>query len=101
MDLATQDSVVYCDPPYAPLAAVSNFSAYTADGFGFESQLKLAHYAKNLTDRGIPVIISNHDTPFTRDLYSAAKIITFEVQRFISAKTNNRNKAAELIAVYG
>lgn len=101
MEKAEIGSVVYCDPPYAPLTKTANFTAYTQEPFGAKEQNDLAVYAKKLTERNIPVIISNHDTEFTRTIYSEAKIISFDVQRFISSDSSNRKKAAELIAVYG
>lgn len=101
MDKATEGCVVYCDPPYAPLTATANFTAYTQDKFGLHEQRELASYAAKLTALGIPVVISNHNTEFTRSIYSEAKLTSFDVQRFISSNSNNRNKAAELIAVYG
>lgn len=100
MNKATKNSVVYCDPPYAPLTLTSNFSSYTSGGFDLADQMALADSAKKLTSVGIPVIISNHDTQFTRDLYIDAKIKGFNVQRFISSSANNRCKAPELIACY-
>jgi DNA adenine methylase len=101
MSKASKRSVVYCDPPYAPLTVTSNFSDYTSSGFDFTDQQALADSAKNLTSRGIPVVISNHDTEFTRFIYEDAKILSFDVQRFISSDAKNRNKAAELMACYG
>jgi DNA adenine methylase len=101
MDQATEGSVVYCDPPYAPLTETSNFSDYTLGGFNLHDQLLLAKKAQELWAKGIPVIISNHDTPFTREIYQGSKIVAFDVQRFISSKAANRKKAAELIACYG
>lgn len=100
MNKATTGSVVYCDPPYAPLTVTANFSSYTANGFNEKDQKSLANSAKILTLRNIPVIISNHDTEFTRLIYEDAKIFSFDVQRFISSDSKNRNKAPELIACY-
>lgn len=93
-------AVVYCDPPYVPLTATSNFSDYTQDGFNIKDQQDLALEANTLRGNGIPVIISNHDTEFSREIYSGAVISGFEVQRFISSKANSRNKAAEMLAVF-
>ena len=100
MAKASKESVVYCDPPYAPLTTTANFSAYTQDGFNAGDQEALAKCAKELSSNGIPVIISNHDTIYTRNIYSDAAIVSFDVQRFISSKANARGKAAELIALY-
>lgn len=92
--------VVYCDPPYAPLNTSSNFTAYTQAGFSLDEQKKLANMAQMLACKGIPVIISNHDTDFTRSIYASAKIQVFEVQRFIASHAANRNKVAELLAIF-
>lgn len=100
MASAREGDVVYCDPPYVPLSATSNFTSYTQEGFGSKQQELLAITANSLMKRGIPVVISNHDTAFTRTMYASASIDAFHVQRFISRDASNRGKAAELIAVF-
>lgn len=100
MQSVSGSAVVYCDPPYVPLTETSNFSDYTKEGFGPKDQQDLADQARALCAKGIPVIISNHDTEFTREIYAGAAISRFEVQRFISSKASNRTKAAELLAVF-
>jgi len=101
MDSAEPGDVVYCDPPYVPLSSTANFTSYSADSFNLESQRALAEKATELAHRGIPVIISNHDTPFTRSIYEDADELSyFEVQRHISCDGSNRSKAAELLAVF-
>lgn len=100
LDQARVGDVVYCDPPYAPLTPTANFSSYTSVGFNQKEQERLAHKACELQERGVKVIISNHDTSFTRSIYQSARIVSFDVQRFISSKAKERNKAAELVACY-
>lgn len=100
MENAKVGDVIYCDPPYVPLTETSNFTSYTSGGFGQQEQNKLAELAKKLSAKGIPVIISNHDTDFTRNSYSCAQIDFFDVRRFISSKVTQRNKASELLAVF-
>jgi DNA adenine methylase len=97
---AERGDVIYCDPPYVPLSATSNFTSYTSGGFTFEHQSRLADCAKDASKKGIKVVISNHDTDITRELYSGAEIISFNVSRSISSKTNDRKPAKELIAVF-
>ncbi|MDF1677182.1 MAG: Dam family site-specific DNA-(adenine-N6)-methyltransferase [Legionellaceae bacterium] len=92
--------VVYCDPPYAPLSKTSQFTAYTRQKFGESEQIMLAKLAKETAQNGVPVIISNHDTPFTRDLYQEARISAFPVRRNISCKGHKRIAVRELIAVF-
>ena len=101
MEKAKSGDVVYCDPPYVPLSATSSFTRYSKGGFGLDEQNALADMAKKLQKKGITVVISNHDTVFTNEVYHPAKIITFDVQRFISSDTKNRNAVGELLAVFG
>ncbi len=92
--------IFYCDPPYAPLTSTANFTGYSAQRFTLEDQKQLAFIAKALTNKGATVLISNHDTPFTREIYRGAKCKLIEVRRTISCNIANRNKVAELIACY-
>jgi DNA adenine methylase len=93
--------VVYCDPPYVPLSSTASFTDYAAGGFGAKDQLDLAHLARALGARGIPVLISNHETAFTLSLYHDAVVERFGVQRFISRDGARRQVAGELLAAFG
>lgn len=97
---AAEGDVIYCDPPYAPLNQTSNFSTYTSKKFTEVQQVILADCAKAAVDRGITVLISNHDTEFTRDLYRQANIKSFPVSRLINCKKNQRTPAQELLAIF-
>ena len=69
--------------------------------FSLQFQADLAREAQALAARGIPVVLSNHDTELTRQLYAAADSLrTVAVQRFISCDGGNRGKAGEIIAVF-
>lgn len=92
--------VIYCDPPYAPLEQQSNFTQYAGGGFSLTQQQLLADYAEQLQAVNIPVIISNHDTPFTRDIYHKAIIQPLKVQRSIAQKSDSRIKVNELLAIF-
>ncbi|HEY9765362.1 MAG TPA: Dam family site-specific DNA-(adenine-N6)-methyltransferase [Chroococcales cyanobacterium] len=100
MGQAQPGDVIYCDPPYVPLSPTANFTSYSTGGFGEQQQLELAKIAEELAMRGIPVLISNHDTPFVREAYAAAKMNSFEVQRYISCRGDHRNKAKEVLALF-
>lgn len=98
---ARKGAVVYCDPPYAPLTATANFTSYAATGFSLDQQHELARRAAHAAHkRGIPVLISNHDTDLTRLLYADADLQTLQVSRFISPKGDGRGKVAEVLALY-
>jgi len=97
---AKAGDVIYCDPPYSPLQQHSNFSHYAQHNFGEVEHHTLVNLARETAKAGIPVLISNHDTPVTRDYYHGAQISTFSVSRFISRDISHRKPVQELIAVF-
>jgi DNA adenine methylase len=101
MQSAQIGDVVYCDPPYVPLSSSANFTCYSAGGFDMPQQQRLADLAEQTRQRGIPVLISNHNTHFTRKAYrSANNIKRFSVRRFISCNGGKRQNAGELLALF-
>ena len=99
---AEDDNVIYCDPPYAPLSNTANFTSYATNGFTLDDQANLAEVAEaTASERGIPVLISNHDTLLTRRLYHGATLNVVKVQRNISRNGASRNKVDELLALFG
>ena len=100
MNRADSNSVVYCEPPYAPLSATANFTAYHTNSFSPKEQAHLAEMAEKLVSKQIPVLISNHDTPDTREWYRAAKHFQVKVRRSISSNGGTRKKVNELLALY-
>ena len=100
MNNAKTGDVIYCDPPYVPLTKTANFTSYSSNGFTIKDQEDLALIAYNLALKGIPVIISNHETTNILNLYDKAKIYKFHVRRTISCIGEKRNKVKEIIAVF-
>ena len=98
-DLITKESVVYCDPPYAPLSSTSNFTSYVSNGFNLDDQAKLANLAEK-SAKLTSILISNHDTPLTRRLYKGAKLNTIKVKRVIGQTKSSRKKVNELFALF-
>ncbi len=94
--------IVYCDPPYTPLSNTAHFTDYFAGGFSWEDQIELTQWASTLVKRGIQVVISNHNTKPTRDLYlgAGARMKKFKVRRTISCDAENRDMVSELLAVF-
>lgn len=99
-DMLSDGDVVYCDPPYIPLSSTANFTSYSKDSFGPELQILLSELAFASSRRGVPTLISNHDTPFAKEIYAKARIEKFDVQRLISSKAATRGAAPELLAIY-
>jgi len=102
---AKKGDVIYCDPPYVPLSPSANFTSYSTGGFNMEKQQQLADLANQTSAKGIPILISNHNTSFTCKAYNKAnkianKITKFHVQRFISCNGKKRGTAGELLALF-
>lgn len=65
---AKEGDFVFFDSPYAPLTETS-FVGYTKDGFGEAEHIRLAKLFCTLTNRGVFCMLTNHNTPFIRNLY--------------------------------
>ncbi|PSJ46543.1 DNA adenine methylase [Zobellella endophytica] len=97
---ARAEQVFYCDPPYAPLSTTASFTTYAANGFTLDDQAILARLARETAALGVPVLISNHDIPLTRELYRDADLDVVAVKRTISRHGHNRKKVDELLALF-
>ncbi len=95
---AQAGDIVYCDPPY-----VSNHNShfnYHHKSFTEEDQIELAELAEKTQKRGVFVMLSNHDTPFTRKVYANAKLHFVPVFRSINCKIDQRRTVQEIFAIY-
>lgn len=90
---------VYMDPPYIPLTATSSFASYTMDGFGSDEQILLMEEAKRLDGLGNFVLLSNSDTPATRELYKDFHIKSISVNRSVGASASTRVGVGEVIVL--
>lgn len=99
LDNIPSNSTVYCDPPYVPISNSASFTKYSQIDFTLENQKELSEKIQSLQNQGIASLISNHDLKYTRDLYAGAKIISFDVKRYISCKPD-RKSVKELLAIY-
>lgn len=98
MSIVEGSDTVYCDPPYTPVSATLSDINYTGEPFTHSNHIRLAELA---LQSEAYVVISNHDTPLTRELYRHADEIRFvQVQRSISSKASTRGKVGELLAIY-
>lgn len=92
---------VYCDPPYVPLTATANFTAYSAGGFGWEKQVALRDAAEGWARLGGRVLLSNSDSDLVRDLYKGARILTVQASRMVAARSASRAKVDEVLIKLG
>ncbi len=98
--LPAKPVVIYCDPPYVPLSKTASFTSYAKNSFTLDDQAELANLAELAQSQGHTVVISNHDTPWTRKIYAAAELDSIQVGRSISQKGSSRGKVGELFAIY-
>lgn len=97
--MAQAGDIVYCDPPYSPTAGAASFTGYTRSRFGPADHEALVAACQEAVGRGATVLISNHDTEYTRELYRGWRIETFRVRRSIGADAQSRRAVAELVAI--
>ncbi len=95
---AGEDDFVYFDPPYQPLDATS-FTRYAIDDFGIAEQEALRDLCLALHERGAKFMISNSNTKYIRDLYSANVFALHEVKapRMVNSRASERGAVNELI----
>lgn len=96
---AAAGDLVFFDSPYAPLTPTS-FTDYTKEGFSYEDHVRLAKLFKELTDRGVYCILTNHDTELIRELYKDYNITEIDVRRSINRNGGNRKGKEVIITNY-
>ncbi|AIK16084.1 DNA adenine methylase [Pectobacterium atrosepticum] len=95
-----KSTVIYCDPPYLPASDTANFTQYHHASFTHDHHRDLAAVLLSVNlSRGVPVVISNSDTPATREIYQHYQFHEIAVQRSISASGITRGAAKEVIGV--
>lgn len=99
-----KNTFVYIDPPYRPISETSGFTAYNADAFDDNEQIRLARFIDEINNSGAKIVLSNSDPKnvneednFFDDLYKNYKINRVEASRSINSKGDKRGKITELL----
>ena len=92
---AKKGDFVYFDPPYD--SDTATFNSYTEEGFGKDEQRRLATVFKDLDERGVYVMLSNHNTILVKELYKDYHIYVIEAKRNINSNGKKRGKVEEVI----
>lgn len=92
---AKKGDFVYFDPPYDSDNNI--FTSYTEEGFGKEEQRRLAKVFKELDQKGVYVMLSNHNTTLINELYKDYHIHVIEAKRNINSNGKKRGKVEEVI----
>lgn len=88
---------VYFDPPYDTWEDKESFTSYAKNPFGKAEQKRLADVYKELSGRGVFVMLSNHNTEYIRELYKDFDIHVVEAKRMINSKASGRGNVEEVI----
>ncbi len=88
---------IYFDPPYDVLTNSANFTSYDKSWFWQDMQEKLAKVFRKLDKMWCKVMLSNHNTPFIRELYKGFNFTIVKATRMINSKASGRGKVEEIV----
>lgn len=94
---AREGDFVYFDPPYDIWEDKESFTAYSKFDFNKDDQRRLAQCFKDLTNRGVKCMLSNHNTVFINKLYDGFNIQIIQAKRMINATASGRGAVEEVI----
>lgn len=97
IDKAESWDFVYFDPPYDVLTESANFTSYNESGFGQDMQKKLRNTFLELDKKWVKVMLSNHNTPFIRELYKWFHFEIVKAKRNVNSKGNLRGEVEEIV----
>ncbi|EMK0255597.1 Dam family site-specific DNA-(adenine-N6)-methyltransferase [Salmonella enterica] len=94
------NAAIYRDPPYIPASDTADFCHYNGKRFTLDDHATLVLCLTGIHRKtGAHVVISNSDTPETREIYAPFTLHSIGVQRSIGAASASRKKAREVIGV--
>lgn len=98
VEFAESGDIVYFDPPYIPLSESSSFSQYAMADFGLLEQKKLADLIMKLREKSVHVVLSNSDTPLSREIFAPVmNLYQIDASRAIAAKAASRGSVKEIV----
>lgn len=90
--------VIYCDPPYLPVSETADFTTYYGQTFTPDNHRQLVQALLTANRKyAAHIVISNSDTPATREIYAPFTLREISVKRSVSANANKREAAKEVI----
>lgn len=96
---AKKGDFVFFDSPY-DLINDTSFESYTKSGFPREEHIRLADLYKDLSDRGVFCMLTNHNTELINELYKDFNIEVVEVRRSINSVATKRKGEEVIITNY-
>ncbi|WP_140920809.1 Dam family site-specific DNA-(adenine-N6)-methyltransferase [Limnobaculum xujianqingii] len=98
--MAGEGDVIYCDPPYIPTSKTANFTTYHTKAFINADHQRLNAALIAAAKRGAYIVLSNSNTPETREVYLDFTFYEVEARRSSAAKAGSRKAVKELIGIY-
>tara|TARA_B100000902_G_scaffold347444_1_gene354748 strand:+ start:380 stop:1390 length:1011 start_codon:yes stop_codon:yes gene_type:complete len=94
----TNGDFVYLDPPYVPITATS-FTTYTVDGFTDKNHDELFNLIKELDNKNVKFLMSNHKADKVLNAFKSTKYNTdfITVRRAIHSKNPGKTEKEVLI----
>lgn len=103
-DVVDESTLVYFDPPYRPISATANFTAYSPHSFDDDQQLELAEFFRQLDSQGAHLLLSNSDPKntdpkddFLEEAYQGFRIERVQARRRINRSAEKRGLINELL----
>ncbi len=90
--------LVYFDPPYEPVSPTSDFTEYSADGFGRDDQKRLMDIIDELDKKSVYVIISNSGVMYDHYSDKGYNVESVNASRSINSDPDKRGDVEEIIA---
>lgn len=94
---AVAGDFVYFDPPYDSFDDKESFTSYSKFDFTREDQVRLAETFRQLSNRGVFVMLSNHNTQLINELYEGYNINVVNAKRMINSNSKGRGNVEEVI----
>ncbi len=88
---------VYFDPPYDVLNESANFTSYDKSWFWQDMQKKLAEVFIKLDKKWCKIMLSNHNTPFIREIYKWFDFNIVKARRNINSNGGKRGEVEEIV----
>jgi DNA adenine methylase len=97
---AQPGDLVYFDSPYVPASETANFTDYTKEGFTLHDHKRLASLFRELSQRGVLLMLSNNDVPLIHELYDGFRIGQIDARRAINRDATKRHGQEVIITNY-
>jgi DNA adenine methylase len=94
---AQNNDFIYFDSPYFPESVTADFTSYSKEGFGLKEHERLNRLYKELSSKGVKMMLSNNDVEWVRENYSEFRIIPIEAKRMVNRDGSKRNNGREVL----